>query len=75
MARKGAVGRCEIKRRSVYWWSEEIGVLRESTIRARRRLTRFKTRNKGSRNEVQESHWRIARKGIRVAILEAKRRA
>lgn len=59
----------------MYWWTEEIKKLRNCAIKTRRRITRFRTKNKGKRNGNLEAQWREDRRRLKVAIIEAKKNA
>lgn len=60
-------------RRCAYWWNGEIGLLRESALASRRRLTR--SRRRGARVPSLERKWRESRKELKGAILAAKKKA
>lgn len=56
-------------RRSVYWWTEEIKVLRRECLRRRRRLTR--TRRTGQ-TEAPLDEYKAAKKNLKAAIRRSK---
>lgn len=65
----------EGKERAMYWWNEEIRSLREAAKGTRRKLTRYRSRYRGTRNRELEKQWSADRKRLKKAILAAKRSA
>ncbi len=67
MPRKGHRG----SRPPVYWWTEEIADLRKQCHRARRRFSRARP---GERKEALRAEVKLARKILKNALKESKRR-
>lgn len=60
------------KRRSAYWWSEEIANLRIIAIRARRSLTRNRRRVISASDRI---NYRLAKRALHDAIKKAKNKS
>ncbi|KAJ0169368.1 hypothetical protein K1T71_015252 [Dendrolimus kikuchii] len=62
---------------AVYWWTAEIGSLREAALRARRSLKNCRRRHPPDRGEEEHrlEEYRAAKKALQVAICQAKTRA
>lgn len=59
-------------KKPVYWWTENIDLLRRSCLKARRNMTR--TNKKSRRNEYEQTReeYKEAKKLLKNAILKAK---
>lgn len=65
------IGRSRPNKNSVYWWSESIAELRRNCLRCRRKYTRAKRRGAA---EIECQQYKDARKELRTAIAESKRK-
>ncbi|XP_011707944.1 PREDICTED: uncharacterized protein LOC105462792 [Wasmannia auropunctata] len=59
------------KKKSVYWWSDDIAAMRKECIHLRRRITRARKKNRAA-DPLLERELAQARKRLRIAIKEAK---
>ncbi|XP_011862553.1 PREDICTED: uncharacterized protein LOC105559099 [Vollenhovia emeryi] len=64
-------------RKEVYWWSEEVALLRRAVVRARRQLQRARRRRDSSQEAVDclLEEYRAERKALKLTIKRAKESA
>ncbi|XP_070529759.1 uncharacterized protein [Cardiocondyla obscurior] len=60
-----------------YWWTQELAVLRRSSVEAQRRFTRTRRRRRSTAEMIDEAYesYRDARRTLRLAIRQAKNAA
>ncbi|XP_062123233.1 uncharacterized protein LOC133836657 [Drosophila sulfurigaster albostrigata] len=59
-----------LKRKAAYWWNEQIAELRRACLRARRKMTRARSRSSATA-EIEEH--KEARKRLKLAIVHSKK--
>ncbi|CAF4894566.1 unnamed protein product [Pieris macdunnoughi] len=66
-------------RNGVYWWSDELAVLRSFCVRSRRVFTRYRRRPQTRRSQDEEERlyvaYQAAKRDLRVAMARAKEEA